>query len=89
MRIEYSECEQFRDLQMAVTTRSTFKFEWRGPHCASFPGRSVGGERSSEDVRSQSRLRSAGVWVKGVLDASTQEPDNDDSKLTAKRVGKK
>ena len=26
---EHSECEQFRGLQMAVTTRSTFKSEWR------------------------------------------------------------
>ena len=58
---EHSECEQFCGLQMAVTTRSTFKSEWRGSRrWYLVPRRSADGEQSGEDVPSQSRFRSVG-----------------------------
>ena len=47
--------ELFRGLRMAVTLHSTFKSEG-----ASLPRRSVDGKQSSEDLPSQSRLRTTG-----------------------------
>ena len=48
--------------QTAVTMRSTSKLEWRDPlrWCPRDPGESAGGEQSSEDLPSQSRLRAVG-----------------------------
>ena len=60
-RIEYSECELFPSLQMALTMRSTFKSEWRARgDGASLPWRIANGEQRSEDLSSQSRLLRVG-----------------------------
>ena len=62
-RTEYSECEPFHGLRMAVTLHPIFKSEWRGPRTERVrrpPWRSADGEESSEDLPSQSRLRTVG-----------------------------
>ena len=62
-RTEYSECELFSGLWMAVTMHSTFKSEMERP--PEMAPRSLGEVlmKNSENVPSQSRLRIMGSWV--------------------------
>ena len=58
-QIEYSGYDRSRRPQTTLTTRSTFKSEWRDPLRWCF-GRSFDGELSREDISLESRLRSVG-----------------------------